>query len=64
MSSALKDIMIDKAIDCLLDLFADTSKEESNELLDKNKQQKILFKVIDNFSNSVYFKNEFKDVFY
>ena len=41
MSSTLKDIMFDKAVDCLLDLLADTSKEEINNLIDKNKQQKI-----------------------
>lgn len=64
MSNTLKDIMFDKAIDCFLDLLADTSKEEINNLIDKNKQQKILFKVISSFANSVYFKSEYKNVIY
>ncbi len=64
MANTLKDTLIDKAIDCLLDLLADTSKEEINDLLDKNRQPKILFKVIRNFANSVYFKSEYKNVLY
>lgn len=64
MANTLKDTLIDKATDCLLDLLADTSKEEINDLLDKNRQQKILFKVISNFANSVYFKSEYKNVLF
>lgn len=59
---SLKEIAIDKAIDGLLNIIADTSKEEINQLAENNKLQRILYKTIVSFAKSPYFKNEFKDI--
>ncbi len=64
MANSIKDEIIDRVVDYLLDLLADTSKEEVKNLLDRNKQQRILYKVINSFANSVYFNNEFKNITY
>lgn len=64
MGNTLKDEIFDRVVDYLLDLLVDTSKEEIKEYLDRNKQQKILYKVINSFASSVYFKNEYNSTIY
>lgn len=62
MSESMKEKIIDKAVDGVLDFIADTSSEEIKEIVDKNKHQKILGKTILKFVDSDYFKNEYRQI--
>lgn len=64
LEEKIKDIVIDKIVDDLLDVIANTSKEEIKHVLEKNKLQKILYKTIIAFTKSMYFKREYKNIIY
>lgn len=64
MADSFKDFLLDKAADALLELLMDSSKEEIQALLEKNKLQKILHKAIRDFSQGAYFNREFSGVIY
>lgn len=62
MASSLKEMLLDKAVDSLLELIVDSSKEEIEALLNQKKLQKILHKSVCEFAQSAYFKHEFSHV--
>lgn len=62
MSDSIREKIIDKAVDGVLDFIADTTSEEIKEIVDKNKYQKILGKAILKFVDSDYFKNEYRKI--
>lgn len=64
MADSFKDFLLEKAADALLELLMDSSKEEIQALLEKNKQQKILLKAMRDFSQGAYFNREFSGVLY
>lgn len=64
MTESIKEYMLDKATDCILDMLYDTAGETLEELLNKNTRQKILYKTIRRFVDSQYFKGELKSAIY
>lgn len=64
MAETLKDMLLDKAVESLLELLIDSSKEEVQALLERNKLQKILHKAMLDFSQGAYFNREFTGVIY
>lgn len=62
MSETIKEKFLNKAIDDVLEVVVDTSKQELEELIDKNKLQKILCRTIEKFGTSDCFKKEYRDV--
>ena len=64
MADSLKEKLVEKAVDVVLDLFTNISFDELKEFLDKDRQQKALYKVICDFQKSSYFHREFHEVIY
>ena len=64
MAESLKEKLCEKAVDVVFDLFTNLSYDELKEFLDKDRHQKILYKVICNFQKSSYFHREFHSVIY
>lgn len=64
MAETLKDMLLDKAVEALLELLIDSSKEEVQTLLERNKLQKILHKAMLDFSQGAYFNREFSGVIF
>lgn len=64
MAETIKDKLLDKAIESLLELLMDSSKEEVQALIERNKLQKILYKSMLDFSQGAYFKREFSGVIF
>lgn len=64
MAETIKDKLLDKAIESLLELLMDSSKEEVQALIERNKLQKILYKSMLDFSQGAYFNREFSGVIF
>ena len=64
MSETLKEKALEKAFDIILDFIFSYSVDDIKEILDKNKHQKILYKVIHDFALSVYFREEYNGILY
>lgn len=64
MAESLKEKLCEKAVDVVFDLFTNLSYDELKELLDKDRHQKVLYKVICDFQKSSYFHREFHSVIY
>lgn len=64
MAESLKDKIVDKAVEAVLELCLNVSAEELKSRIDSNKFQRVLYKVIGDFSKSSYFHREFQSVLF
>lgn len=62
MPETIKEKILNKAIDDVLEVVVDTSKQEIEELVEKNRLQKILSRTIEKIGKSDWFKREYRDV--